>query len=393
MRTLSPSFSSAILLAMLLAACGPTPGGDNDGGTNPDGGTRPDAGTDGGTQPDPLVFERLIDLGAECTNAGSLALEGTTLWVSCTGDFSGNGKLASVDLAAETVGLIDIGAAPGSITVSDGRIYAGNLLDGHVLVAGTDGTVIHGATDPVVLCPSDPANNVFQFVGDIEPTTGGLLATCFSTSEVKRFTVSTGTVEGEVRNATVSGSVTTGGGAQALAAWDATRTLVLDNLAAQAALITADGGGLSVETGFFATGDVPTDVDIRGDRAALSNSTSNTVQVVDLKTKTTVAEVNTGDSTNPWGVAWAGDDLVGGRLQLSNEVALVNVATNTVEARVALPEGQDLLPFTGMEAGIRARPQGVAVAESKVYVALTNLDEMTYAPAGHGLVAVLTLSP
>ncbi len=389
------ALSTSILLALLLAACGPNTNAESDGGRPSDGGTDGgvDGGTDGGMQGEPLALDRLIDLGADCTNSGSLALDGNTLWVSCTGDFTGNGKLAAVDLGTDSVQLVDIGAAPGSVTVADGRIYAGNLLDGHVLVADTDGTIVHGAADPVVLCPSDPANNIYQFVGDIESTSGGLLATCFSTSEVKRFTVSTGTVEGDVRNASVTGTVTTGGGAQALAAWDMNRTLVLDNLAAQAALVTADANGLTVETAYFSTGDVPTDVVVRSGRAALSNSTSNTVQVVDLATKTTVSEVNTGDSTNPWGVAWVDADRVVVALQLSNEVALVNVASNMVEARVALPEGPDLMPFDGMADGIRARPQGVVVSGSKVYVALTNLDETTYAPAGHGLVAVLTVAP
>ncbi len=377
------------LLALALAACG-SPGPEG-----PDGGSGGDRGNgqDGGTGPSTLSLNRLIDLGAECTNSGSLEVDGDALWVTCTGDFSGSGKIARVDLSTDAVQLIDVGSAPGSILRDGDRLYAGDLLNGQVLVAKTDGSVVHGSDDPVVLCPSDVANNVYQFIGGLTRIEGGLLATCFATSEVKRFTVTPGADDGTVRNATVSGTVTTGGGAQAVAAWSQSQAVVLDNLASTGALVQADATGLSVETGVFTTGDVPTGLAIREDRAAITNSGVNTVQVVDLSTGTTVAEVNTGDGSNPWGVAWVDDGHVVVALQLSNEVALVDLEAGTVASRLALPSGADLMPFAGMEDGARARPQGIALSGTTVYVALTNLDETTYAPAGHGLIAVLDLLP
>lgn len=361
---------AAILLS--LAACGPAPD---------------DPTPDGGAAAPVLEVTRTVDLGEGCLNAGALAVAGDTAYVACGGDFTGNGALATVDLGTYAVSVHAVGGAPGSIAVTPDRVYLGDMLDGRVFEAGADGTVLHGADDPVVLCPSDAANGIFQFVPDVEVLGEDAVASCFASDEVVRFAVADGASgQGGIANAEVRARVGVGDGPGALSPWGADDVVVLDGLAGTASLAHL-GPSPSAEVDRWTTGEAPNDVLVVGDRAWIANSTSNTVQVVDLAADATVQEVNTGDATSPWSLARLGDDLAAVPLNLSQEVAVVDLAAGAVLGRTAMPTGEALAPLPGRTP--IPRPQGIAVtSDGRVLVSLTNLGE-DYQPAGHGVLVVL----
>ncbi|MDF1561417.1 MAG: hypothetical protein P1V51_00135 [Deltaproteobacteria bacterium] len=373
-----------LLLPLLLSlACGePTDGGDDGGGT------------DGGGGAPAFAVDRTLSLGS-CLNAGAVTVEGGKAYVACGGDFTGNGEVAVVDLATWTIEQhIAVGGAPGSITVSGDRIYLGDMLDGRVLVAGTDGSVIHGAADAVVICPSDFVNNVFQFVPDVVKIGDVLYASCFATDEVIAFQPSAGADPGDgTLNATILGRVTAGDGISALEPWHANDLVGLENLSGAASHIGTDPLGAS--TNYWTCGDVPNDLRIEDGLAHVVNSGSNTLQVIDLSAVSTTAEVHLGDGASPWSLALLADGRTAVTLQGTDEVAIVDTdpatpASEAVQQTVAMPSGAALEPFTGMTP--LAHPQGIAVTGAdRLVVSLTNFDA-NFAIAAPGMLVELVES-
>lgn len=363
-------------LLLLCLAC-PTGGEDET-----------DGGTDGGTGPS-FAVDRTLSLGS-CLNAGALTVAGDRAFVACGGDFTGNGELVVVDLLTWTLEhRVAVGGAPGSVTVHGDRVYLGDMLDGQVLVAGTDGSLIHGAGDPVLLCPSDFTAGVFQFVPDVEALGDILYATCFATDEVVAFRVSTGADPGDgTLNAEVLGRAVGGDGLSALEPWHADDLVGLENLAGTAAHVAQTP--FHTAPNYWETGDVPNDLRISGNLASVTNSGSNTLQVIDLSAVATVAEIPTGDNSSPWSLALLPDGRTAVTLQGTNEVALIDPDAGTVLQRVAMPEGAALSPFAGMEP--LAHPQGISLTDwGTLLISLTNFD-LNFAPAAPGMLVELTES-
>lgn len=88
-----------------------------------------------------------VDLGAECTNPGALAPDGTTLWVSCGA--SGTVVPVAVGGAAPAVGAaVALPIVPGAIAACGGQLFVGDQYSGKVARLGTSG----GAIDTRDVC-------------------------------------------------------------------------------------------------------------------------------------------------------------------------------------------------------------------------------------------------
>jgi DNA-binding beta-propeller fold protein YncE len=317
---------------------------------------------------------------------------GQTAYVACGGDFSGNGELVIVDLATWSITAhVAVGGAPGSLTVSGDRVYLGDMLDGRILVAGTDGSVVHDANDPVVICPSDAANNVFQFIPDLEVLGDTIYASCFASDEVVAFKISAGADPGDgTKNAEILGRVSAGDGISALEPWHAGDFVGLANLAGTATHVKASP--LEAAVDYWQVGDVPNDLRIEGDLAYVVNSGSNTLQVLDLKAVKTTAELNLGDNANPWSLARLEDGTTAVTLQSADAVAFVDAATSETTQTVAMPSGADLNPYPDKTP--LAHPQGIASAGAdRLVVSLTNFDASFTVAAPGMLVEIVRSTP
>jgi hypothetical protein len=102
----------------------------------------------------------VVDLGAGCGNPGALAVDGTTLWVSC-GSWSfpatAPGALLPVDLsgASPAVGTpLDVSPAiPGRLAFCGGVGYATDQASGAVIRFDPEARTVE---DPVEVCPMGP---------------------------------------------------------------------------------------------------------------------------------------------------------------------------------------------------------------------------------------------
>jgi hypothetical protein len=110
----------------------------------------------------------LVDLGAACLNAGSLAVQGSTLFVTC-GAFGGAGivgaGVAPVDLSGATPVAKPVlpaaqDAALGALAFCGGAGYVGDRNSGRVFRLDP----VAGALSGVELCP---VTNGFAFVSDL----------------------------------------------------------------------------------------------------------------------------------------------------------------------------------------------------------------------------------
>jgi len=120
-------------------------------------------------------------------------------------------------------------------------------------------------------------------------------------------------------------------------------------------------------------------------------SLSNSVVVYDDDLNV-LREVSVGEGVNPMAMAITEDDQAWISGFLSNDVRLISLAAGTppedrVQAVIAMPDN-DELPH---DAGVHqtwARPNGVASAAGRLFVALSNL-EAKFVPGGPGQLAVI----
>ncbi len=132
--------------------------------------------------------DKIIELSK--TNPASvhaLPANGDKLYVPCSGNYDGSGVVDIIDTATDTiVDTIEIGGAPGRMNLcSDGTVLVGDQLDGRVMrFAAENGQVL----DPIMLCPADYENSVYDFIADVAgDQQGHAYAACFATDTVHRF--------------------------------------------------------------------------------------------------------------------------------------------------------------------------------------------------------------
>jgi DNA-binding beta-propeller fold protein YncE len=131
------------------------------------------------------VITRKVELASQ--NPGYVYAEsgGGRLFVTASGDFSGNGTIEVYDVAARALaGRVAIGGAPGRMCVSeDGRGYVGDQLDGRVLAFDTN-TLSAGEVQTI--CPADFGAGIYDFVSDVACAGSVRWAACFATDRVFR---------------------------------------------------------------------------------------------------------------------------------------------------------------------------------------------------------------
>lgn len=112
---------------------------------------------------------------------------GSKLYIPCSGAFDGSGVVLVLDTATgEIVCTAETGGAPGRMWVDrDGIAWVGDQLDGQLFKfdAGTCQVL-----DPVMLCPADYPNQVYDFISDVGTDgRGNVYAGCFATDAVHVF--------------------------------------------------------------------------------------------------------------------------------------------------------------------------------------------------------------
>jgi len=107
----------------------------------------------------PLAAPSFVDLGAGCVNPGSIAVDGTTLWISC----GGSGAILPVDASGPTPvpgSPVPIALTPGAIAACGGQVYVGDQYSGQVARVAASGG------DPLVasVCTGGP---YFDWAADV----------------------------------------------------------------------------------------------------------------------------------------------------------------------------------------------------------------------------------
>lgn len=126
---------------------------------------------------------------------------------------------------------------------------------------------------------------------------------------------------------------------------------------------------------FADTGDIPNFLALNGDRLFCVNSGSNNVQILSPATGETLAEIYLGTGVNPWAIAFASDEKAYVTGWLTDDVIVVN--PTTLEVRGRIPLGEDA-----------KSPQGLCVAEDKLYVTSVNFNFSDYS-YGPGMITVV----
>ena len=131
-----------------------------------------------------------------------------------------------------------------------------------------------------------------------------------------------------------------------------------------------------IENDILTLGSVPNDIKIRGARAYVVNYGDNSVQIIDLESRTNIDLINVGDGTGPEKIDFVSDSKAYVSCNSTNSVKVMDLAAGKAT--------------TSIDVGVA--PWGVAAAGQKVYVCNSNavFDVETGAMAyGDGTVSVI----
>ncbi len=113
----------------------------------------------------------------------------------------------------------------------------------------------------------------------------------------------------------------------------------------------------------FTTGNVPNQIQVRGDSLYVLNSISSTLQIFNLRSGKEVATIDLGANKNPWSVAFC---------KSSGLVFVTNLQANSVSV-VDIKKGAVVDSIS-----VGKAPEGILAAGKKVYVANTAFDATTF---------------
>lgn len=102
----------------------------------------------------------LLDLGDDCKNPGSVAVDVQKIYVACTGDYSGNGAIVIVE--GDEVHTIATGETPARLAVDPsrpGQIFAANAGSGKILSVSP--------AEEITMINACVSENEWEFVGDV----------------------------------------------------------------------------------------------------------------------------------------------------------------------------------------------------------------------------------
>jgi DNA-binding beta-propeller fold protein YncE len=143
---------------------------------------------------------------------------------------------------------------------------------------------------------------------------------------------------------------------------------------------------------FLNTGSAPNQILEKDGLVFILNSMSNNLQIIDPEKRIVKTELSLGSGKNPYFMAFYGDDklyvtnLIGEDGNGDVSVIKKDLSGNyAMVGTIPLPHNPELEPFSSLET--YAKPQGIAVSNSKIYVTLTNL--AGWSPGGPGFVVVI----
>ncbi|MFH1676515.1 MAG: hypothetical protein ABIC40_05765 [bacterium] len=156
------------------------------------------------------------------------------------------------------------------------------------------------------------------------------------------------------------------------------RVLVANGLSETISLIERTYGIWKTEPNILPTGSSPNQLVVRGNTAYLVNSLSNSIQIIDLDSMTTVREISTGAGTNPMSIEFIDNEKALVTCYISNDVRLIDLGDNVspenlIVTKIPLPSGDDLPRDDGV-LKTYARPGGMAIVDDTCYIACSNLE-------------------
>jgi len=164
--------------------------------------------------------------------------------------------------------------------------------------------------------------------------------------------------------------------------------LIANSLGETLSIASRSDGQWSVQTDVVTTGQGANDIVVRGDRAYIVCSLSNSIHVVNTTDLSTVREISTGDGTNPFSASIDEDGTLWVSLTLTNQLAHIDPdATEPVLDILDLPGPGEFDDANSADTN-QPWPEGVCYHDGKVYVAHANLDS-SYFPGGRGGISVV----
>ena len=112
---------------------------------------------------------------------------GNRLYIPCSGAFDGTGVVEVLDTSSDQItATIEVGGAPGRMYVDkSGMAWVGDQMDGQLLKFEVGSGQVQ---DPVMLCPADYTNGIYDFIADVGTDgRGNVYACCFATDAVHVF--------------------------------------------------------------------------------------------------------------------------------------------------------------------------------------------------------------
>ena len=173
------------------------------------------------------------------------------------------------------------------------------------------------------------------------------------------------------------------------------RVLVANGLSETISLIERTDGVWKTEPNILPTGSSPNQLVVRGKTAYLVNSLSNSIQIIDLDSMTTIREISTGAGTNPMSIEFVDDERAFVTCYISNDVRFIDLEDNVppenmIVAKIPLPSGDDLPRDEGVSKTY-ARPGGMAIVDETCYVACSNL-ESYHVAGGPGVLVEIDIN-
>jgi hypothetical protein len=265
-----------------------------------------------------------INLGAACKNAGWVTAQANDIFAVCGGTYGGapdfacqdDGAVVQLDASSgQIVRTAAVGGCPVSAAVHAIHVWVGDSNRTLRMFHRTGTGEVQfgkGAAAPLEVCPEA----AFTQAGDIFVSADTMYVACSGTNNVVRLDANTAAAQGA--------PAAVGAGPVALSAIGQ-KLLVLNGLSDSLSVVDL-GDWPSAVAEAEIVGDTPQDVEARGDFAFVVESAQHTVTMLDPAKpagQTKLAQVSTGNDTNPYGLAMTGDTTAFVTLLLTDEVVRV----------------------------------------------------------------------
>ena len=262
--------------------------------------------------PSTNTVTKTVALGS-CRNPALARVDGTTLLIPCSGDYSGSllggAGLAIYDTTTDTATVIDTGASPASVARAGNEIFVGDGASGGLLrINATTHAVQNGRGGEAAITACASNSMGYAYVPDLVDTGSELLIACFNTNEIVVADRTTGVPTG-VKAAVSDGPLAL--------AWDgttawsaATLANVIDAVTPGATMLTAVKKAIDLTGGGTAkSSPQQVVVDSAGDLYSVDSGTDDVVKL-DPAGKKVLAAVHLDSGSDPYNLAVLSPDVV-----------------------------------------------------------------------------------